>query len=169
MLTAAQQAAGFPYRLSILQMEVSRTQVFDRPVRGREFFEEIIRDNLDLGRPSRVQLLFTRRITRATPGRFQTRVVTHGVAPSVRQASALPPQRSLRQLSQHGRIPFAVDEGAQHRLTRGAEDIGHHHAQFDVGCLQEFVDAIGLTCALPDQCRPIARQVPKLADGAAVE
>ena len=82
-LTAQHRAAGFAYRLSILQMEVSRTQVFDRPVRGREFFEEIIRDNLDLGRPSRVQLLFTRRITRATPGRFQTRVVTHGVAPSV--------------------------------------------------------------------------------------
>ena len=82
-LTAQHRAAGFAYRLSILQMEVSRTQVFDRPVRGREFFEEIIRDNLDLGRPSRVQLLFTRRITRATPGRFQTRVVTHGVASSV--------------------------------------------------------------------------------------
>jgi hypothetical protein len=64
-------------------MEVSRTQVFDRPVRGREFFEEIIRDNLDLGRPSRMQLLFTRKITRATPGRFHTRVVTHGVAPSL--------------------------------------------------------------------------------------
>ena len=82
-LTAPQQATGFPYRLSILQMEVSRTQVFDRPVRGREFFEEILRDNLDLGRPSRIQLLFTRKITRATPGRFQTRVVTHGVAPSL--------------------------------------------------------------------------------------
>ena len=27
------------------------TQIFDRPLRGREFFEEIIRDNLDLGRP----------------------------------------------------------------------------------------------------------------------
>jgi hypothetical protein len=52
-------------------------------VRGREFFEEIIRDNLDLGRPSRMQLLFTRKITRATPGRFHTRVVTHGVAPSL--------------------------------------------------------------------------------------
>jgi hypothetical protein len=82
-LTPRDHAAGFAYRLSILQMEVSRTQVFDRPGRGREFFEEIIRDNLDLGRPSRVQLLFTRRITRATPGRFQTRVITHGVAPSV--------------------------------------------------------------------------------------
>jgi hypothetical protein len=82
-LTAQHRATGFAYRLSILQLEVSRTQVFDRPRRGREFFEEIIRDNLDLGRPSRVQLLFTRQIRRTTPGRFQTRVVTHGVAPSV--------------------------------------------------------------------------------------
>jgi hypothetical protein len=82
-LTAAHQAAGFPYRLSILQMEVSRTHVFDQPRRGREFFEEILRDNLDLGRPSRMQVLFDRRIRRTTPGRFQTRVITHGVAPSV--------------------------------------------------------------------------------------
>src|ERR671910_838564 len=82
-LTAAHQAAGFPYRLSILQMEVSRTQVFDRPARGREFFEEVVRDHVDLGRPSRMQLLFDRRIRRPTPGRFQTRVITQGVAPSV--------------------------------------------------------------------------------------
>ena len=82
-LTMRDQAAGFGYRLSILQMEVSRTQVFDRPVRGRELFEEILRDNLDLGRPSRLQLLFPRKITRATPGRFYTRVITHGVAPSL--------------------------------------------------------------------------------------
>jgi hypothetical protein len=34
-------------------MEVSLTQIFDRPLQGREFFEEIIRDNLDLGRPDR--------------------------------------------------------------------------------------------------------------------
>lgn len=32
----------------------------DRPLRGREFFEELIRDNLDLGRPDRVQLIFDR-------------------------------------------------------------------------------------------------------------
>ena len=37
-------------------MEYSLTQVFDRPVHGREFFEEVIRENLDLGRPDRVQL-----------------------------------------------------------------------------------------------------------------
>jgi hypothetical protein len=62
---------------------VSRTQVFDRPLRGREFFEEVLRDQLDLGRPSRMQLLFDRKITRATPGRFRTRVITDGVVPSL--------------------------------------------------------------------------------------
>jgi hypothetical protein len=35
-LTAAHGACGFTYQLSILQMEVSLTQVFDRPLRGRE-------------------------------------------------------------------------------------------------------------------------------------
>lgn len=77
-----EQRASFPYQLSILQMEVSRTQVLDQPRRGREFFEEILRDHLDLGRPSRRQVLFPRKITRATPGRFSTRVVTQGVLPS---------------------------------------------------------------------------------------
>lgn len=75
---------GYRYQLSILQMEVSLTQVFDRPLRGREFFEEVIKDNLDLGRPDRVQLLFERRITRRTPGKFRTRVITDGVSPSLR-------------------------------------------------------------------------------------
>jgi len=55
-------------------MEVSLTQIFDRPLRGREFFEEIIRDNLDLGRPDRVQLIFDRVVTE-TPGHFRTRVI----------------------------------------------------------------------------------------------
>src|SRR5439155_8834390 len=82
-LTGADATAGFGYRLSILQMEVSRTHVFDDPQRGREFFEEVIRDHLDLGRPDRVQLLFERKVTRATPGRFCTRVITAGVAPSL--------------------------------------------------------------------------------------
>jgi hypothetical protein len=82
-LTAEDRRAGFRYQLSILQLEVSRTQVFDRPRRGREFFEEVIRDHLDLGRPSRVQLLFDRRITKATPGKFATRIITDGVIPSL--------------------------------------------------------------------------------------
>jgi len=77
------QQAGYAPRLSIWQMEFSLTQVFDRPVHGREFFEEVIRENLDLGRPDRVQLIFERPITRRTPGKFATRILTHGVAPSL--------------------------------------------------------------------------------------
>ncbi|MFN0070691.1 MAG: hypothetical protein ACKVVP_04275 [Chloroflexota bacterium] len=79
-LLTADHRAGFAYRLSILQMEISRTQVFNRPLRGREFFEQVIRDTLDLGRPDRVPVLFDRTIIRTTPGRFSTRV-THGVIP----------------------------------------------------------------------------------------
>jgi hypothetical protein len=77
------RAAGYRYDLSILQAEFSLTQVLDFPRTGRQFFEEIIRENLDLGRPDRVQLIFGRRITRRTPGTFRTRVLTEGVTPSV--------------------------------------------------------------------------------------
>lgn len=82
-LTSRDRAAGYDWKLSIWQMEVSLTQVFDRPVEGRKFFEEVIRDNLDLGRPDRVQLIFERRITKSTPGSFRTRVIQEGVSPSL--------------------------------------------------------------------------------------
>ncbi|MBV9170355.1 MAG: hypothetical protein JOZ81_09760 [Chloroflexi bacterium] len=60
-LTAADRTAGYRHRLSIWQLEMSLTQVFTRPVYGRLFFEAVIRDNLDLGRPDRVSLLSLRR------------------------------------------------------------------------------------------------------------
>jgi hypothetical protein len=77
------RAAGYDWLLSIWQMEVSLTQIFDRPQKGREFFEEIIRDNLDLGRPDRVNLIFDRQIRSTTPSRFRTSIVQHGVQPSL--------------------------------------------------------------------------------------
>jgi hypothetical protein len=85
--TGADREAGYRYELSILQAEFSLTQVLDQPVSGRIFFEHVVRDNLDAGRPDRVSLVFDRRIRgkgpRATPGRFRTRVITEGVTPSV--------------------------------------------------------------------------------------
>jgi len=82
-LRVEDRQAGYEWDLSIWQMEVSLTQIFDRPLRGREFFEEIIRDNLDLGRPDRVQLIFDRVVTKKTPGEFRTRVIQNGVHPSL--------------------------------------------------------------------------------------
>ena len=85
--TAADTAAGYRYELSVLQAEFSLTQMLDAPVTGRIFFDQLIRDNLDIGRPDRVGLIFGRRIQRGrkhpTPGRFRTRVITEGVTPSL--------------------------------------------------------------------------------------
>ena len=81
------RAAGYRYDLSILQAEFSLTQMLDKPVSGRVFFEQVIRDNLDIGRPDHVALIFDRRLMRrgprATPGPFRTRVITQGVTPSL--------------------------------------------------------------------------------------
>jgi hypothetical protein len=60
------RAAGYRYDISILQAEFSLTQMLDKPVSGRVFFEQVIRDNLDTGRPDQVALIFDRRITRRT-------------------------------------------------------------------------------------------------------
>jgi hypothetical protein len=75
--------AGYRYQISILQIELSLTQVLDRPVSGRIFFEEVIRENLDIGRPKQIQLIFDRWVTKATPGSFRTRIITDGVIPSL--------------------------------------------------------------------------------------
>src|SRR5713101_7463094 len=83
--TGADRKAGYRYDISILQAEFATTQVLDRPVHGRLFFEQVIRENLDLGRPEEIKLIFNRRMPcrRRTRARFCTRVVTHGVTPSL--------------------------------------------------------------------------------------
>ena len=84
---AADRRAGYRYELSILQAEFSLTQVLDRPHSGRVFFEQLIRENLDLGRPDKASLIFDRRVRvrgrRPTPSRWRTRVLTAGVTPSI--------------------------------------------------------------------------------------
>jgi hypothetical protein len=77
--------AGYRYDLSILQAEFSLTQIWDRPLNGRCFFEEVIRENIDLGRPEQVQLIFSRKLNKSTvaDGRCRTRILTEGVIPSL--------------------------------------------------------------------------------------
>jgi hypothetical protein len=47
----ADRAAGYRYDISVLQAEFSLTQVLDRPLTGRIFFDQVIHDNLAIGRP----------------------------------------------------------------------------------------------------------------------
>ena len=86
-LTTDDRRAGFDWRFSIAQLEVSDTAVFDAPRRARAWFEAAIADHLDLGRPERVSLVVDRRVLNRgrhkTPGRFATEVITRDVAPQL--------------------------------------------------------------------------------------
>ena len=123
--TAADRAAGYRYDISILQAEFSLTQMLDKPISGRMFFEQVIRDNLDLGRPDRISLIFGRSIYRGrknhTPGTFATRVVTDGVTPSLH---VLYKHAQIKQYHKLGRalrtettINQTMDFGLGKRLT----------------------------------------------------
>lgn len=91
-LTAGDRANNYWWELSMRQIEASRTMVFDQPRNGRAFFEALVADNLDLGRPEQVELIFGRKLRSTSvrtngrnptqngqPGVFATRVVTRGV------------------------------------------------------------------------------------------
>ena len=56
------------------QVEVSRTIVFDAPRHARGFFEALVADNLDIGRPHNVEIIFGRRVRRDTWGTFRTAI-----------------------------------------------------------------------------------------------
>ena len=83
--SSKERLAGYRYELSVLQAEFSLTQVWDRALSGRGFFEEVIRENIDLGRPEQVQLIFARKLRRKTvaAGRCRTRIIQQGVQPSL--------------------------------------------------------------------------------------
>jgi hypothetical protein len=81
--TAQDRLRGYRYALSLRQLEVSDTRVFDRPGAGRAWFEQVLVDQLTLGRPDHVSVVFARRVNRRTPGRFHTQIIHAGVEPTI--------------------------------------------------------------------------------------
>ncbi|WP_218063307.1 hypothetical protein [Arthrobacter sp. SDTb3-6] len=79
-LTDADADAGYWWELSMRQIEISRTLVFDAPRHARSFFEALVVDSLDLGRPETLELIFGPQIRRGKVRRtqdvFKTKVVT---------------------------------------------------------------------------------------------
>ena len=71
--------AGYFWELSMRQVEVSRTLVFDDPRRARSFFESLVQDNVGIGRPHEVHAIFGRdRRGRSTAQPFGTRIFSPG-------------------------------------------------------------------------------------------
>src|ERR1017187_4058177 len=119
-LGASDRLAGFWWELSMRQVEVSRTIVFDAPRRARAFFEATVADNLDIGRPDEVKLIFSRRIRSDTKGEFATRVVTRGTEVTV---NAFYKHSRIKQYLKEGRalrietvVNSPPDLGCQRRL-----------------------------------------------------
>jgi hypothetical protein len=77
-LTIDDRAAGYWWELSMRQVEVSRTLVLDDARRARAFFEALVQDNIGIGRPEQVSMLFARQLRRPTRHRYQTRILSTG-------------------------------------------------------------------------------------------
>jgi hypothetical protein len=77
----ADRDAGYWWECSMRQVETSRTIVFDAPRRARFFFEALIGDNLDIGRPANVEIIFGRQVRRNTPGVFRTAIDRPAIGP----------------------------------------------------------------------------------------
>ena len=129
--TVADRKAGIRYDVSVLQAEFALTQVHDRPVQGRVFFEQVMRENLDLGRPDHVQLIFDRRVTRRTPSRLPADV-HGGLQPALRGGAAQPLGRAPGGAARRTRagpdpVRAACAEGDEEPVDqlRGAQLPGH--------------------------------------------
>src|SRR5689334_24931530 len=77
-LSGADRAGGYWWDIAMRQVEVSRTIVFTAPRHARGFFEALCTDNLDIGRPEQMQIVFGRRVRTPPPEGYRTRLLRAG-------------------------------------------------------------------------------------------
>jgi hypothetical protein len=166
-LSAEDRAAGYGHQLSVWQLEVSQTLVFHDPEQGRALVEQVIRDNLDLGRPDRVSLVFDRRVTKRTPSEFHTRVIQHGVLPSIRIRYK---HSALKLYFKDGRalrVEMMVNNAADFDLNRGLLKNWQPLVALGRKCNHRLLEQLRLSqdCFLPlDQVRSLG-QPTRLENG----
>ncbi|MGH3524495.1 MAG: hypothetical protein ACRDU4_17140, partial [Mycobacterium sp.] len=137
-LTDHDHDGGYWWELSMRQVEVSRTLVFDAPRHARGFFEALIADNLDIGRPEVVELIFKRGQRRGRPatGTFKTKIVTHGT------------EVNVNAFYRHSRIKQYLKDGRALRIEtviNDPEDLGCLHRLHNLDELQARARAVNTT------------------------
>jgi hypothetical protein len=150
--TAQDRAAGYWWELSMRQVEVSRTLVLDDPRRARRFFEALVTDNIGIGRPQEVHVVFGRdRRGRTTAKQFRTRVFGPGT--EVKMDFAYKHSR-VKQYLKEGRafrietvINKPSDIGVLARLEHLPELIGKAR---EVNARLLFAERAGQSCAIGD-------------------
>ena len=121
---------------------VSRTIVFDAPRRARWLFEALIGDNLDLGRPDNVEIIFGRRIQRNTQGTFRTAVDRPVIGPDAGGVV-------LNLFYKHSRIKQYLKEGRALRIETVI------NAPRDLGCNARLPNL----AELQDKARAVNRRI----------
>jgi hypothetical protein len=124
-LTDQDRAAGYWWELSMRQIEVSRTMVFDAPRQARAFFEALVVDNLTIGRPDTLELIFGRQIRRGRVRRtqevFNTKVVTRDT------------DVTINAFYRHSRVKQYLKDGRALRIETVV------NSPTDLGCLRRLV------------------------------
>ena len=134
--------AGYWWECSMRQVEVSRTIVFDAPRRARWFFEALIGDNLDIGRPDNVEIIFGRRIQRNTQGTFRTAIDRPVIGPDAGGVV-------LNLFYKHSRIKQYLKEGRALRIETVI------NAPRDLGCNARLPNL----AELQDKARAVNRRI----------
>ena len=168
-LSAEDQARGYRHELAFRQAEISDTRMFDRPAAGRAWFERTLPDQLTLGRPDQVSIVFARRVNKRTPGRFHTKIFHSGVEPAIQvhyRASKVKQYfKEGRALRTETTVNDTRDFGIGRRLTQANWDalvsIGHQ-------VNQRFLDHQLQACQCAPDATTLQRVVlPSIEDGLA--
>jgi len=148
-LTTADQDGGYWWELSVRQVELASTSVFDDSRRARSFFEALVADNIGIGRPSQVSMVFARRITKKTPGPFATRVFGPGteVCIDLRYRSSRVKQylKEAKALRTETVINKPSDIGVRSRLCHLPELVAKGH---EVNRRLLMIERAGQGCAI---------------------
>jgi hypothetical protein len=115
-LGPADRDAGWWWDLSMAQVEVSRTIVFTQPRHARSFFDALVTDNLDLGRPDTLEIIFDRQVRKDTVSEFKTKVITRGT------------EVTINAFYKHSRIKQYLKDGRALRIETVVNAPG------DLGC-----------------------------------
>ena len=120
------------------QVETSRTLVFYAPRHARGFFEALVTDNLNIGRPELIELVFRRGQRRGRPaaGQFKTKIVTYGT------------EVNVNAFYRHSRIKQYLKDGRALRIEtviNNPDDVGCRRRLCHLDELQARARAINTT------------------------
>lgn len=123
-LSEKERAAGYETRLSIFQAEFSDNLIFHKTAVLNRLYERVLSEHLHLGRPDMIKVMFDRRITRRTPGKFATRILREGAVACMK---VFYKSSFLKQYNKAGRVlrtELCVNNPNDFGLKKGLAQLG---------------------------------------------